>query len=319
MKIVVLDGYTLNPGDLTWEPLEALGELTVYDRTDQDQIAERAGGADVVLTNKTPLRAETLKQLPTLKYIGVLATGYDVVDGEAAKHQGIVVTNVPEYGTSSAAQLTIALLLELCHQAGKHSESVRNGDWASSRHFSYWTSSLVELDGKTLGIIGSGRIGRQVAGIAQALGMRIIGVNRSAEPGTVVDGIRIVGLQELLRSSDVVSLHCPLTPQTEGMMNGEVFGQMKRSAFLINTARGKLVVEQDLADALNEGRLAGAAVDVLSTEPPDPANPLLHADNCILTPHIAWATKEARERLMKMAADNLSAYLQGKPLNRVNE
>ncbi|WP_010270574.1 D-2-hydroxyacid dehydrogenase [Paenibacillus senegalensis] len=318
MKIVVLDGYTLNPGDISWSPLEALGSLTVYDRTDEEQIVERVDGAEVIFTNKTPLNAAVLKRLTGLKYIGVLATGYDVVDIAEAKRQGIVVTNIPEYGTYSTAQMTIALLLELCHRAGSHSDSVRRGDWASYPHFCYWNSTLVELYGKTMGIIGSGRIGRRVASIARALGMRTIGTSRSAEPGTERDGIEIVSHDQLLQTSDVISLHCPLTAETEGMMNREAFQQMKRSAFLINTARGKLVVEQDLADALNEGSIAGAAVDVLASEPPDPANPLLTADRCIVTPHIAWATTEARSRLMTMAADNLAAFLQGESKNRVN-
>lgn len=318
MNIVVLDGYTLNPGDIRWSPLEAFGSLTVYDRTDEEQIVERVGGAEVIFTNKTPLKANILEQLPSLKYIGVLATGYDVVDIVAAKRQGITVTNIPEYGTYSTAQMTIALLLELCHHAGSHSDSVRRGDWASYPHFCYWNYTMVELHGKTLGIIGSGRIGSQVAAVARALGMKTIGTSRRAEPGTERDGIEIVSHDQLLQTSDVISLHCPLTSETEGMMNRDAFQQMKRSALLINTARGKLVVEQDLADALNEGRIAGAAVDVLSSEPPDPANPLLTADRCIITPHIAWATTEARERLMAMAADNLSAFLQGESKNRVN-
>lgn len=318
MNIVVLDGYTLNPGDIRWEPLEALGSLTVYDRTEEEQIVERVGDAEIIFTNKTPLQAHILESLPNLKYIGVLATGYDVVDIAAAQRQGVVVTNIPEYGTHSTAQMAIALMLELCHRAGSHSDSVRRGDWSSYPHFCYWNSTLVELDGKTMGIIGTGRIGSQVAKVARAFGMTTIGTSRSAKLGSERDGITIVSHEQLLRDSDVISLHCPLTSATEGLMDRQAFAQMKRSAFLINTARGKLIVEQDLADALNEGRIAGAAVDVLSSEPPDPANPLLTAERCIITPHIAWATTEARTRLMAMAADNLSAFLQGKPLNKVN-
>lgn len=308
MKIVVLDGYCLNPGDLSWRGLEALGEVTVYDRTPESLLLERARGADAVLTNKTPLGRETLAALPGLRYLGVLATGYNVVDAAAARERGIVVTNVPAYGTASVAQLTIALLLELCHHVGAHGESVRRGEWTASQDWSYWKTPQVELAGKTFGCVGLGRIGRQTARIAEALGMRVVAHSRSQG----------IGLEALLEQSDVVSLHCPLFPETRGLLGASQLERMKPSAFLLNTSRGPLVVEQELADALNAGMIAGAGVDVLSVEPPTEGSPLFSARNCLVTPHIAWATREARGRLMEIATKNVSAFAAGAPENVVN-
>jgi glycerate dehydrogenase len=318
MKIVVLDGYALNPGDLSWEPLRAIGELQVFDRTPEDQIVARAHDAAIVLTNKTRLSAQILRQLETTRYIGVLATGYDVVDVRAARELKIAVSNIPTYGTASVAQFTFALLLELCHQAALHSQATRAGEWSRAVDFSFWKTSLMELSGKTIGIVGLGKIGRRVAEIALAFDMRVVaaGAARGSVPAS--SHFQWCELDELLTQSDVVSLHCPLLPQTQGIINTRSIARMKPTAFLINTSRGPLVVEQDLADALNDGRLAGAAVDVLSSEPPSPENPLLHAKNCIVTPHIAWASKEARTRLLDTAIANLRAFLDGHPVNVVN-
>lgn len=318
MKIVVLDGYTLNPGDLNWDGLKQLGELEVFDRTPEAEIVQRCIGAEVVLTNKTPLTKETLGQLPDLKYIGVLATGYNVVETEFARSRGISVSNVPGYSTASVVQLTFALLLELCHHVQKHSDSVHNGDWSASRDFSYSVSPLIELEGKTLGIIGFGSIGQKVAEVAAAFGMKVIGTSRTQTDQGHRPYFRWVDLPELLKESDVISLHCPLTPETTGLINKEALNQMKLSALLINTSRGPVINEADLASALNEGILAGAGLDVLSQEPPLASNPLLKAKNCILTPHIAWATKEARARMMGLVVKNLSSFLDGNPVNIVN-
>jgi glycerate dehydrogenase len=314
MRIVVLDGYTLNPGDLSWERLAALGTLTVHDRTPGELIVERSRGADVLLTNKTPLRADALAELPELKYVGLLATGYDNVDVRAAAGCGVTVTNVPGYGSDSVAQMVFALLLELCQNAGVHTASVRSGEWTRSSDFCYWRKPLVELAGKTIGLVGCGRIGEQVARIATAFGMHVIVHTRTRR---AVPGCEWVTLDELLRTSDAVSLHCPLTADNTGMINKETLAMMKRSAFLINTARGKLIAEPDLAEALRTGVIAGAGLDVLSAEPPAADNPLLHLENCVITPHIAWATREARERLMHIAVDNLQAFLQGQPIHVV--
>lgn len=319
MKIVVLDGYTLNPGDLSWRGLEALGECIVHDRTSLDQIVERARDAEIVLTNKTPLRKEVLIQLSKLRYIGVLATGFDVVDIEAATEQGITVTNVPAYGTNAVAQFTMAMLLELCHRIGRHDTSVHAGDWMRSPDFCYWRSPLVELTGKTIGLIGLGRIGTEVATLASAFGMRVLAYKPNQQEAPPLDLIKWTSFDELLTHADVVSLHCPLTPKTQGMINKEALDKMKPTAFLLNTSRGKLIDEQELADALNEGRLAGAALDVLSAEPPQRDNPLLTARNCVIKPHIAWATTEARERLMQIAIENIERFLQGHPQNVVNQ
>lgn len=317
MKIVVLDGHTLNPGDLSWEGLEALGECTVYDRTAPARTIERAGGAEVLMTNKTPLGRTVLSHLPHCRYIGVLATGFNVVDIGAATEQGIVVTNVPTYGTRSVAQMVFAHLLNLTQHVGHHCRTVKQGRWARSPDFCYWDRPLVELDGKVMGIIGLGRIGRAAAELARALGMTVIGYDKHADPGA--GGLCTpVGLDELFRRSDVVSLHCPLTHETERIVNAERLGLMKPTAFLINTSRGALVDEQALADALNGGRIAGAGLDVLTDEPPCPDNPLISALNCCITPHIAWATREARQRLMTVAVDNVKAFLDNRPQNVVN-
>ncbi|GAA3402863.1 D-2-hydroxyacid dehydrogenase [Paenibacillus hodogayensis] len=317
MNIVVLDGYTLNPGDLSWRSLEELGNLTVYDRTPAELVADRARDADIVLTNKTPLRSDVLERLPKLRYIGVLATGYDVVDTAAAAARGIAVTNVPAYSSASVAQLVFSLLLELCHRVGLHDEAVRSGGWASCPDFSFWRTPLVELSGKTLGVVGIGGIGEQVAAIGQAFGMHVIATNRSGKaPAT--PGVVLVPLERLFEEADVITLHCPLTADTEGLINAERLSRMKRTSLLINTGRGKLVREADLAAALNDGVIAGAGLDVLSAEPPQADNPLLTARNCVITPHIGWATREARGRLMETAAGNVAAFCAGTPVHVVN-
>ena len=315
MKIVVLDGYTMNPGDLSWEGLEGLGECAVYERTPPERVVERAAGTEIILTNKVPFDRERLARLPALKYIGVLATGYNVVDTAAARERGIVVTNVPAYSTRSVAQLVMALVLELAHHVGHHARTVREGRWTASKDFAYWDYPLVELDGLVMGIVGFGQTGRAVADLARAFGMRVLVHTRTPTAGP---GVEFVDLATLLRRSDVVSLHCPLTPQTEGLVNAERLALMKPTAFLINTSRGPVVNERDLAEALNSGRIAGAGLDVLSTEPPKADNPLLAAKNCFITPHVAWATRAARERLMKTVVANVRAFLAGRPQNVVN-
>jgi glycerate dehydrogenase len=317
VKIVVLDGYCLNPGDLSWDALRGFGELTVHDRTPAADVVSRAAAATMVLTNKTPLPREVLAQLADLKYIGVLATGYNIVDVEAACERGIVVSNVPTYGTASVAQFVFALLLELCHNVAMHAHAVRSGQWARSKDWSFWKAPLVELAGKTIGIVGFGRIGRQVARIADAMGMRVIANDTYQANDPPYDGFSWAPLEDLLRDSDVVSLHSPLFPETRGMINAATIALMKPTAFLINTSRGPLIVDRDLAEALNSGRIAGAALDVLSAEPPAADNPLLSARNCMVTPHIAWATREARSRLMDVVVENIAAFLAGKPQNLV--
>jgi glycerate dehydrogenase len=317
MKLSVLDGYCLNPGDLSWSALESLVEVSLHERTTAEQVVERARGAELVMTNKTPLSRETLALLPELRYIGVLATGYNIVDVAAAHERGIVVTNIPTYGTMSVAQHAIALLLELCIHAGEHSRHAMAGGWAASKDWSYWTSPLIELAGKTLGVVGFGRIGRATAKVADALGMKILAHDTYQENAPDYDGFRWAGLDELLAESDAVTLHCPLTADNLHMINAERLARMKQSAFLVNTSRGPLVKDQDLADALNQGRIAGAALDVLSVEPPASGNPLFSARNCLVTPHIAWATREARARLMEVAVANVQAFLEGRPQNRV--
>ena len=319
MKLVVLDGYTLNPGDLNWDGIKEFGDLQVHDRTPESQIVERCQGAEIIFTNKTPLREAILAQLPDLKYIGVLATGYNVVDVEYAKKRGILVANVPGYGTASVVQMTFALLLELCQHVQSHSDSVFEGEWSRSLDFCYWKHPLVELEGKTLGIIGFGGIGQKVADVAGAFGMNVIGQSRRQSDQTHRKNFRWAGLHELLSESDVVSIHCPLFPETQGLINKETLKLMKSSAFFLNTSRGPLMVDQDLADALNAGVIAGAGIDVLSVEPPSANNPLFRAKNCLITPHIAWATKEARSRLMGIAENNLSSFLNGNPVNIVNK
>ena len=318
MHIVVLDGYALNPGDLSWKGLELLGDVTVYDRTPSDQIYERAKEAEVLLTNKTPLSAKMLSRLPRLRYVGVLATGYNVVDVKAARELGIAVTNVPAYSTPSVVQMTFSLLFALCTRVQEHSQAVREGKWCSSKEFCFWEYPLVEVSGKTLGIIGFGSIGRQVAEVALALGMQVVAYSRTVKTDFAHSRFSWVGLDELFAVSDVVSLHCPLFPETKEIINKANLSKMKPTAFLLNTARGGLVAEQDLADALNHGIIAGAGLDVLTEEPANPNNPLLTAKNCVITPHIAWATGEARVRLMKIAVSNVAHFLAGKPVNVVN-
>ncbi|MGB2753552.1 MAG: D-2-hydroxyacid dehydrogenase [Phycisphaerae bacterium] len=316
MKIVVLDGYTMNPGDLSWEGIEGLGECAVYERTPPERVVERAAGAEVVLTNKVVLDGAVMARLPALKYIGVLATGYNIIDTAAARERGIVVTNVPAYSTRSVAQLVMALVLELAHHVGHHARTVREGRWTASKDFAYWDYPLVELEGLVIGIVGFGQTGRAVADLARAFGMRVLVHTRTPKPPQ--EGVRFVDLESLLRESDVVSLHCPLTPRTEGLVNAKRLALMKPTAFLINTSRGPVVNERDLAAALEAGRIAGAGLDVLSTEPPKADNPLLAAKNCFITPHFAWATRAARERLMKTVVANVCAFLSGKPQNVVN-
>ena len=317
MKIVVLDGYTLNPGDLSWGRLEALGDCCVYVRTAPEGVVERVGDAEIVLTNKTVLSGDMIRSLAGLKYIGVLATGYNVVDIEAASERGIPVTNVPTYGTASVAQMVFAHLLNLTQHVGHHGKTVRDGRWTASADFCYWDMPLLELAGLTMSIVGFGRIGRAVAELARAFGMEVI-VHDVTVPAEMPEGCRVAELEEVFREADVLSLHCPLTPQTQKLVNAERLALMKPTAFLINTSRGPLIDEPALADALNEGRLAGAGLDVLSTEPPPADNPLLKAQNCYITPHIAWATRSARARLLNIAIDNVAAFIAGKPQNVVN-
>lgn len=317
MKIVVLDGHALNPGDLSWSGFEKFGDVIVHERTSPDKFLERAKDADVLFTNKTPVREEFINQLPALKFIGVLATGYNIIDIEAANRKGIVVSNIPDYGSYSVAQLTFALLLELCHHVQRHSDSVHEGAWAASKDWTYWNYPLVELYGKTIGIVGFGSIGRKVGDMATAFGMNVLGTARTHSDQSHRKNFRWVDVPELLEQSDVVSIHCPLTPQTNGMINTKTLERMKESAFLLNTSRGPIVVDADLSDALDRGVIAGAGIDVLSIEPPRKDNPLFKAKNCIITPHIAWATKEARTRLMGMAVDNLRAFAEGRPTNVV--
>ncbi len=324
MKIVVLDGYTENPGDISWEPLSSLGEFTVYERTSYDPhsidlIVERAKDAEIVYTNKTPITKEVLDRLPKLKYIGVLATGYNIVDTAYAKEKGIPVSNIPTYGTAAVAQFAAALLLEMCHHAGAHSESVLAGEWQNCPDFCYWNYPLVELSGKTMGLIGFGRIGQAFAGVAQALGMDVIVYDIFQNKEIENEHLKYVALETLLENSDVISLHCPLTKENTGIINAKNIARMKNGVMLINTSRGPLVCEEDLAAALDSGKVAFAAVDVVSTEPIRPDNPLLRAKNMIITPHIAWAPKESRIRLMNIAGENLKAFLEGNPVNIVNK
>lgn len=316
MNLVVLDGYTANPGDLSWDAFAALGTLTVHDRTPVAQIVERARGADIVLTNKAPLDAATIAALPALRYIGVLATGHNVVDSAAARARGIPVCNVPEYGTANVAQAVFALILELTNRTGHHADTVRAGRWSASIDWCYWDFPLIELSGRTLGIIGYGRIGAAVARIGAAFGMKVLAHRRSGIPHG--DPAQAADLDTIFRESDVLTLHCPLTPETQHLIDATRLAQMKPGAFLINTARGPLIDEPALAAALNEGRIAGAGLDVLSVEPPTAANPLLTAKNCLITPHIAWATREARARLLDIAAENIRAWQSGTPRHVVN-
>ncbi len=321
MKIVVLDGYCLNPGDLSWDGLNALGECTVYDRTsltNVEEVIERIGDAEVVYTNKTPMPREVFERCTNIRFVGVLATGYNVVDVDAAREKGIPVTNIPTYGTASVGQFAIALLLEICHHIGHHNQAVHEGKWEHNPDWCFWDYPLIELDGKTMGIIGYGRIGQSTGRIAQALGMKVLAYDSYRNPDLENENCRYGDLDEVLSSSDVIALHCPLFPETEGIVNKENIAKMKDGVIILNNSRGPLIVEEDLAEALNSGKVAAAGLDVVSTEPIKGDNPLLKAKNCIITPHISWAPKESRQRLMDIAVNNLKAYLEEKPVNVVN-
>ena len=320
MKIVVLDGYTENPGDLSWDSLKALGETVVYDRTpyDEAEIQKRIGEAEIVITNKTPISRATLDRCPSIRFIAVLATGYNVVDCDAAKEKKIAVSNVPTYGTDSVSQFAIALLLELCHHIGHHSDAVHAGRWENNIDWCFWDYPLIELAGKTLGIIGFGRIGHRTGQIARALNMNVIVNDSFVNKAFVEEGFEYVDRDTLFAKSDVIVLHCPLFPDTMGIINKESIAKMKDGVLLINNSRGPLVVEEDLAAALDSGKVAGAAVDVVSTEPIKGDNPLLTAKNCIITPHMSWGAKEARQRIMDITVDNCRAYIDGNPQNVVN-
>lgn len=316
MKIVVLDGYAANPGDLSWEGLEKLGECKVYDRTAPEEFLERAADAEALLTNKTVITADAMQTLPQLKYIGVLATGYNVVDVDAARDRGIVVTNIPAYSTASVAQMVFAHLLNITQRVGHYAHDNRHGRWSANPDFCYWDTPLTELAGKRMGIVGLGNTGMATARIALAFGMKVVAYT-SKQPESLPEGITACSLDELFGTADVVSLHCPLTPDTHHLVNAHRLAMMKPTAILINTGRGPLVNEQDLADALRQGTICAAGLDVMSQEPPMADNPLWGLENCFVTPHIAWATAEARERLMQVAVDNLQHYLAGDPVNNV--
>lgn len=316
-RIVVLDGHVLNPGDLSWEALGKLGNLDVHDRTPADQVVARAQGAEIVLTNKALLKRDAISALKSLKYIGVMATGYNIVDVDAARQRSIPVTNVPLYGTNSVAQMAFAHVLNLTQRVGDHAQGVRDGRWGSATDWCFWDHPLCELQGSTFGVVGLGRIGQATARLAQAFGMHVKAASRSQS--AQVDGVEFVDLDTLFRVSDVVSLHCPLTPETENLVNRQRLALMKPTAFLINTSRGPLVDEAALAEALNSGRIAGAGLDVVRVEPPTGANPLFSAKNCYVTPHIAWATRAARSRLLDTVVANVAAFLQGRPQNVVNQ
>lgn len=320
MKIVILDGYTENPGDLSWSGFEELGELTVYDRTpyDEAEIIRRIGDADAVITNKTPISEEILNACPAINYIGVLATGYNVVDCRAARAKGIAVCNIPAYGTDAVGQFAIALLLEICHHIGHHSEEVKKGRWEAGPDWCFWDYPLIELTGKTMGIVGYGRIGQSTGRIAQALGMKVLACDASPVPELISETCNYVSLEELFVSADVISLHCPLFPETEGIINRDTIAGMKDGVIIINNSRGPLINEADLAEALNSGKVYAAGLDVVSTEPMKGDNPLLAAKNCMITPHISWAPRESRRRLMDIAVDNLRSYKDGVPVNVVN-
>lgn len=318
MKICILDGYSLNPGDLDWSPVERLGDVTLFDRTPADKIVERAADADIVLTNKVPFSADTLRQLPRLRFICVLATGYNIIDTEAAARQGVVVANIPAYSTMSVAQMAFAHILNITNHVASYAREVADGKWTNRPDFCFWDSALTELAGKTMGIVGLGNTGMATARIAVAMGMKVVAMT-SKSADTLPEGITPAPLDDVLASADVVSLHCPLTPSTRHLINAASIAKMQPSAILINTGRGPLVDEQAVADALNGGRLAAFGADVLSQEPPHGDNPLLSARNCFLTPHIAWATLEARTRLMSTATENVRQFIAGEPVaNRVN-
>lgn len=316
MNIVVLDGYAMNPGDLSWAELKKLGTVTIYDRTAVGEVKEKIANADVALTNKAVINEDAIKNARQLKYIGVMATGINVVDVDAAKKRNIIVTNVPAYSTVSVAQMTFGLILALTNHVSEYAQSVSKGDWVRCKDFSYQILPIMELKDKILGIIGLGRIGRETAGIAQAFGMKVIASRRHPERDNM-DGVQFVDEESCFRNSDILSLHCPLNERNKGFINSHSLNLMKQSAFLINTSRGPLINEQDLADALNAGRIAGAGLDVLSTEPPSAKNPLFGAKNCIILPHVGWATYESRTRLMKTVVENIQAFLGGRIMNRV--
>ncbi len=318
MKIVVLDGYTLNPGDISWDGFKGLGEVVVHDRTHPDDILSRLADADAVITNKTPITRGTLDARPNIRYIGVIATGYNVVDVAAAKDKGIPVTNIPTYGTTAVAQYVFALLLEICHHVGHHARTVAEGRWSRSEDFCYWDYPLIELAGKTMGIVGFGRIGRTTANIAVALGMKVLAFDADVNRDFESEAIKYAGLDQLLAQADVVSLHVPLFDSTRGMINRDSLAKMKDGVIIINTSRGPLVVEEDLIRALDSGKVFGYAADVVSVEPIPADNPLPKHERCLITPHIAWAPKAARERLMRIAVDNLAAFVKGTPCNVVN-
>lgn len=320
MKIVVLDGYTENPGDLSWQGLERLGDLTVYDRIpyDTESVVSHIGDAEAVYVNKVPLTREVMDACPALRFIGVLATGYNVVDTAAAKEKGITVCNIPSYGTDAVGQFAIALLLEICHHIGHHSQAVAEGRWSASPDWCFWDYPLIELAGKTMGIIGYGRIGQCTGKIAQALGMKVLAFDSYKNLELESETCHYVELDELLAQSDVISLHCPLFEETQGIINKDNINKMKDGVIILNNSRGPLIVEEDLAEALKSGKVAAAGLDVVSTEPVKPENPLLAAPNCIITPHISWASKESRQRLMDFAVDNLAQYINGTPVNVVN-
>lgn len=317
MKIVMLDGYTTNPGDLSWDFLKKFGDVEIYDRTSPDKIIERCKNAEIVITNKTPITKERIDALPNLKFIALLSTGYNIVDYVYLKEKGIPVSNIPSYSTEAVSQLVMAFLLELTMNVGLHSESVKSGEWSDSVDFCYWKTPLSELCGKTLGIFGFGRIGKAVAEKAKAFGMNIIAYTPRIHGGEP-DYVKFVSLDEMLKSADAVTLHCPLTPETEGMVNEEFIGKMKNGAYLINTSRGTVINENALANALNSGKLGGAGLDVLSCEPPKKDNPLLSAKNCFITPHIAWASLETRARLISILEQNIEAFVNGTPQNVIN-
>ena len=322
MKIVVLDGYTENPGDLSWEGLQELGELNVYDRTpvgDTAEIIRRIGDAQAVFTNKTPLTKEVFEACGHIRYVGVLATGYNVVDCESASAKGIPVCNIPTYGTAAVAQYTIALLLEICHHIGHHSQAVHEGRWQSCPDWCFWDYPLIELAGKTIGIIGFGRIGQGTARIAQALGMKVLAYDAYRNEALENENCHYADLDELYRMSDVIALHCPLFPETAGMINKESIAKMKDGVIILNDSRGPLIVEEDLKEALTSGKVGAAGLDVVSTEPIKGDNPLLQARNCFITPHIAWAPRESRQRLMDIAVENLKSFMDGSPVNVVNK
>lgn len=318
MKICVLDGYTTVSHDLTWDPLRLMGDVAVYDLTSPDQLHDRAKGMDILLTNKTVISAEDLKNLPDCRLICVIATGFDTVDLDAAASRGIPVCNVPAYATSSVAQTAFALLLELCQRAGHHSQAVKNGRWSSQPYTTFLDYSLTELNGKTMGLIGFGRIGRAVGQIAEGFGMNVLAHDQYHPAETGLRSLEWASLEEIFSHSDVVSLHCPLLPETRDLVNRRTLNMMRPTAFLINTSRGKLVHEPDLVEALRANRIAGAGLDVLHEEPPAPGNPLFQLDNCIITPHVGWATRESRQRLIDVTVDNIRSYLEGHPINVVN-